>query len=83
MNIEVYIDRLVLTGFSYGDRQQIADSIQHELTRILAEKGLPSLAAHESHVLRVDGGAFQVVPNYKPITIGTMAAQAVYKGMNR
>ena len=41
--IELHIEELVLHGFAPGDRHPIGDAVEHELIRLFAEQGLPSL----------------------------------------
>ena len=39
--IDLHIDKLVLYGFSPGDRYRIGDSVETELVRLLTEQGIP------------------------------------------
>lgn len=40
-DIELEIEGLVLHGIRSGDRHRIREAVESELTRLLAEKGLP------------------------------------------
>ena len=40
--IELHIEELVLHGFAPADRYRIGDTVQRELTRLLAEQGMPA-----------------------------------------
>ena len=41
MNIELEIDELVLHGVAPTDRVAVGEAVQHELTRLLTERGVP------------------------------------------
>jgi len=83
MNIELHIDELVLHGLPARDRRQIADAMQHELTRLFAERGTSPALANRGEVRHLDGGSFQVARGAKPNSVGAQVAQAVYGGLNR
>jgi len=40
-NIELHIEELVLHGLSPGDRYRIGEAVEQELTRLLADQGVP------------------------------------------
>ena len=82
-NIELHIEELVLHGFAPGDRYAIAEAVEHELTRLLAEQGAPPSLLQSGDVARLDSGAFDVVSNAKAEGIGGQVAQAVYGGLSR
>ena len=75
-NIELHIDELVLHGFRSGDRHRIGEAVERELTRLLAEQGLPK--AQGAEVARIDGGSFSLAQNARTEVTGTQVAQAVY-----
>jgi hypothetical protein len=83
MTIEFNIDKLVLHGFADADRYMIADALQLELARLVAEQGLPVRAGESGDISRLDSGAFDVASNSKPGLVGTQVAQAVYKGLSQ
>ena len=56
-NIELNIEELVLHGFSPGDRYGIGEAVERELTRLLADRGVPESLAQGGEVASVDGGA--------------------------
>lgn len=75
-NINLHIGELVLHGFRSGDRHRIREAVESELTRLLAEKGLPQ--AQGAEVARMDGGSFSLSQNARPETTGAQIAQTVY-----
>ncbi|HWC95657.1 MAG TPA: hypothetical protein VG456_02875 [Candidatus Sulfopaludibacter sp.] len=76
--VELHIEELVLDGFSRRDRFSIADAVERELTRLIAEQGLQRPASVES----VDGGRFKTAPAAKPHAIGAQVANSVYRGLS-
>ncbi len=85
MNVNLNIERLVLEGFRLrpGEHALVRAAVEMELTRLLAERGvptqllsigaLPRLAASD---MRLDGGE-------SPKQIGTRIARALYGGIGR
>jgi len=86
-NIKLHIEELVLHGFAPGDRHTIADSVERELSHLLAtqfaEQGIQSSLTHNAEHARLDAGSFHVTPNAKPNAIGTQIAQAVHGGLTK
>src|ERR687897_1762158 len=76
--LELQIEELVLRGFASGDRYRIGDAMEHELSRLFAEKGPPLSLAQGREVARLDGGAFEVKPGSRAEAIGVQVARAVY-----
>ena len=81
MNIKLHIDSLVLQGFNSADRGRIVAAMQQELTRLLAERGVPPSLGQGDSVAQVDGGQFQITPGDRAGAIGSRVAQHVYKGL--
>lgn len=81
--IDLHIEELVLHGFAPGDRHVIGEAVEHELGRLLAERGptSPAIASHES--ARVNAGDVHVAPDSKAPAVGAQVAQAVYGGLTR
>ncbi len=79
-NIEVHIEELVLEGFKSGDENRIAGAVEHELTRQLAENGIPHSLTDIDHF---DGGDFQAYAGSGQELIGRRVARAIYRGLNR
>lgn len=83
-SVELYIDELVLHGFSPTDRNVIAAAVEHELTRLLSAQfapGVPESFAHNSEHERVDAGAFNIAQGANSNSIGSQIAQTVYHGL--
>jgi hypothetical protein len=75
--ISVEIDELVLHGFPPGERYRIAESVAAELTRILADRGLPEPVAAPPHGDTVRGGSFTL----RHADGGAQIAAAIYRGL--
>lgn len=86
-HIELHIEELVLHGFERGDRYPVADAIERELSRLLAEQfaeqGIPSSLTRDAEREHLDAGAFHVAPRSKPDHIGAQVAQAVHGGLTK
>jgi hypothetical protein len=82
-HIEIHIDALVLHDFAPVDRWRIGQAIEHELTRLFAEQGLPPGLALGGELARVDGGAFHVAAGTAAEGLGIQVAQAVYGGLRQ
>ena len=80
-NIELNIEELVLHGFSPGDRHRIGEAVERELTRLLADRGVPQSLAQGGEVASVDGGAFEVAEGSRADVVGAQVAKAVYGGL--
>jgi len=81
--VELHIEELVLHGFAPGDRFSIGDAIEHELSRLLSEQGLPGMAASSIDVARLDAGSFQIASSGKAQAVGTQLGQQLYRGLSR
>jgi hypothetical protein len=77
--VELHIEELVLHGFPAADRFGIADAVQQELARLVAEQGMPSVMAHPVNVDRLDAGAIQVAAGARPRIIGTQLAEKLHQ----
>ena len=82
-NIELHIEELVLSGFAHGDRYRIAEGVEQELSRLLADRGVPQSLAEGGEIASVDGGAFEVAPGSRAEVVGAEVAKAVYGGLRR
>lgn len=80
-NIELHIEQLVLHGFNYVDRHSIGESVQRELTRLIAERGVPSAIGKEASISQLDAGNFNVMQGSRPNIIGSQVALSVYGSM--
>jgi hypothetical protein len=81
--IEVDIEELVLHGFAPGDRYRIGEAVEQELSRLLADRGVPESLEGGREVASVDGGAIEVATGSKAEAVGVRVAKAVYGGLGR
>ena len=82
-NVELHIEELVLHGFSPGDRYRIGEAVGQELSRLLADRGVPQSLLQGGEIASVDGGAFEVAPGSRAEAVGAQVAKAVYGGLRR
>ncbi|MGD2157020.1 MAG: hypothetical protein PVG14_05810 [Anaerolineales bacterium] len=82
-SIELHIEALLLHGFSSHQRFRIAQAVERELTRLLAEGGLPAAWSQGKGLVSLDGGQFEAQPGAKAESIGAQVAQAVYGGSTK
>lgn len=95
MRIELHIQRLVLEGFEPHQRQAVAAALQEELTRRLAEGGLPqgiaaaveaagadgSPRSPERLIPKLDAGSVTLAPKASPEATGRAVAGQVLRRM--
>ena len=81
--VNLHIEKLVLHGFSPGDRYRIGEAVELELTRLITEQGIPSSLSQAGELARMNGGTFKVSPNSRAEVIGAQVAQSVYKGFKK
>ena len=82
-SIELHIEELVLHGFAPGDRYRIGEAVERELTRLFAERGVPTSLTNGGEIVHQDGGEFNAPPGPKPEVIGIQVAQSVYRGVSK
>ncbi len=82
-SVELHIEELVLHGFAPCDRHRIGEAVQHELTRLLTERGLPATLSTGQEIDRLNGETFQLNALSKSDATGTQVARAVYGGLGR
>lgn len=78
--VEIYIDELVLHGFSAHDRRYIGVAVQTELTRLFTEQGIPSSFSSAGKIPVLNAGTFDLQPAAKAETVGNNIANSIYKG---
>lgn len=79
--IELYIEQLVLHGFSRADRNAIAAGLQRELAHLIAQGGLPS---HDHlSIQRIDAGAFQIKAGAGAQNAGEQTARSLFRGVRQ
>ncbi len=82
-NIELHIEELVLHGFEQGDRYNISEAVERELTQLFVERGVPQSLSKSGEIEHMNGGAFDVARGSKTEFIGTQVAKNIYGGLNR
>ena len=81
MNIELHVEELVLNGFKHSDRYDIGEVVEHELTKLFKEQGVPLSLTRGGDTARLDAGAFKITANSTAPVIASQVAHAVYKGL--
>jgi hypothetical protein len=75
--VVLHIDRLVLRGFEPGQRHAVAQGLQAELARQLAEPGAAQQWVSRGDVAHVAAGVVRIVPGAQPSAVGEQAARGV------
>ncbi len=81
--VELYIEELVLEGFEGSDHWTIGKTVEHELSRLFAEQGVPPSLKNGGRIDNLDGGAFEMKPDSRPEAIGSRVAWAIYGGLKK
>ena len=81
-SVEVRIDRLVLEGVAPGDRYDIADAVQSELARLLAQQSVPANFYAAVNERRIDGGSIHIDNGMRAVQVGEQIAQAIHGCLN-
>jgi hypothetical protein len=79
--IDLHIDELILRGVPYAQRQRITAATEQELTRLLAERGLPPSLARGGFVPRIKLDDIPMTAGAKPAVIGNHIAQNIYSNL--
>ncbi len=77
MDLVLEIEELRLNGFKRSDREKIAASLQLELSRLIAEEGLPP-ALKQGSDIRLEGGAFSLPSGLDAEKAGVQLARQMY-----
>jgi hypothetical protein len=82
MEVRVHIERLILDGPSLGraDRERLGSALSAELSRMIAERGLPPSGARGFTIPSGMGGTVSR-PSRDPEAYGRALAGAVYAGL--
>ena len=78
-SIQLHIEELVLHGFSPHDRHHLAEAVETELHRLLAEQGLALGQREDLTMERLDAGDFTGAPGASAGSLGAQVAQSVYR----
>lgn len=79
----VNIDRLVLKGFRFEDRHAIAQGLQAQLTRLLADPGMAEQIAGLGNVPRLGTKAISISRDETSRQVGKVIADGIGKGLAR
>jgi hypothetical protein len=82
VDIELYIEELVLHGFAPADKHRIAAAVREELARLFKAQGMPTRPEQGIHRAHLDGGSFNVRTGSAD-SIGVHIGKAVYEGMKK
>jgi hypothetical protein len=77
-SIVLHIDELVLYGFSPADRHRIAEGVERELGRLIAQEGLTAPFASNVHLDEFDGGSIPLARASRAAATGSKIAGAVF-----
>jgi hypothetical protein len=79
--LEVFIDELILHGFSPSDRDSIGEALSMEMEHQLAEASFQNLLEQSTDVEFMKTTRIALPPNAKPTWVGNQVGQAVFDGM--
>ncbi len=75
------IDRLVLKGFRFEDRHAIAQGLQEQLTRLLADPGMVGRLTSLGDVPRLRTKAISIPGEANPRQVGQDTANGIGEGV--
>lgn len=81
--VNLHIDRLVLRGFRKEDRHGIAEGIQRELHRMLADPQTAQQWAIGGDAAQRKIGSVRIGQDARPQTVGAQVAQGIGRGIKR
>jgi hypothetical protein len=81
--INLNIDELVLHGFPPGDHARIGQAIERELSRLIAERGVPQSLMEQNGSASLNVGPLHFAQGATPQTIGSGIAKAIMGGGKR
>jgi hypothetical protein len=80
--IDLHIEELILRDVPNELRHRVAEALERELARLLAEQELPAAVAQGGHIPQIDIGPINIAANAKPDVIGAQIAQSVYGSLS-
>jgi hypothetical protein len=81
-DIEVYIDELVLQGFSHHDQNKIGLDVESELIRLFSEQGFHFYFSENINISFINAGHFNLAHSAGGANVGGQVADAVYSSIN-
>lgn len=87
MKVQLHIERLVIEGVSPGQARRIGASLERELSRLIAEGGLPqswggAAPLENQEIPRLDAGFLEKPAGEPPQGLGSRLAHQLYRGGN-
>lgn len=84
MNIELHIERLILDGFSLtrNERGVVQQSVEAELTRLLANGGLSPTLKAGAALGHMRADPIHLGGGNNPTDLGQQIGQSVYEGIS-
>lgn len=79
--VDLRIEELVLRGFERVNGPYVAIVVQRELTRLVAEGGVPPAWRRGTSVAQVEGAAVELDPGAPADTLGVRIARSIYLGL--
>ena len=79
-NVELHIEELVLRGLPPGSREGLAEAIQEEIQRLIAEGGVPPGLAGAGGAIHLPRASFEVDPRSRAGSIGSQVGRALHRG---
>lgn len=85
VNVNIYIERLVLNGLSISYHQQplLQAAVETELTHLFTTNGMANGLLTGSAVSHISVGDIQLADDSDPTNLGQQIARAVYEGLSR
>jgi hypothetical protein len=83
MTVELVIESLVVPGFDAAGAFEVGTAVEVELTRLLAERGLPDGLSRSGSVAAITAPQIDLTPGLSPQEAGRMIAHAIYEGLPR
>ena len=80
-DFELRIDELVLHGFGHLNRAELGAGVEQVLSRLFAQRDLPSSLSRGGRVDSLDGGMFTAQRGSGVRDIGGQIAQAIYRSL--
>jgi len=81
-NVELSIEKLVLEGFAIENGERIRTGVEHELSRLLIERGMPESYVQKHDMAQVNGGRIDIAQGSDVSSMGEQIARAIYGGMH-
>jgi hypothetical protein len=82
VNVELHIEELLLHGFPPDYRHRVGDALEHELSRLFTERGVPPSLARGGDIPHLNAGGFQINPELGAEAVGARVARSLYGGLD-